>query len=478
MMNDYISSLQKIAQQIRQLEECIQTYHYIQNIMPLLSTIEFPLEELIDSIICSDTALLTIHYFHDYPNALPDDCISDYQLLNDYYAKNKCAQSIFNTPYTFTFKHLKKLWHSAILNNNLSDCTRDLDQLCRYLQSYYSCRYQLHPFNYQELLSQKYGEPFFCSYYIPLLNAKSLLKSKYPSFLQANTLVPLHVLNFSKEQALAFFTYFIQQSTFITACYHIDVEFHQQPSCLTRCTNYYKISLAPYQNFVASLFEFLSLYAQIYAEVLKRSTSQRTKETQCILYCFQFLPIITPHFARFLADFLYRSPQKRQKARKVIYHELLARYLWLRPNPLQLHSVNPLSIFLTKMIELEIEELWLNQNINSLQLPCCWNQLSNYYFKRSPSHQMEASLRMTQWLSADIGCPFEQLVSLLNIFNYTNFHSHTKQSYEDFLALFHNGTILEFVIPHSLSTQELTDDSPIKSFLILLKQLQQQVTKH
>lgn len=478
-MEDYISSLQKYANQIKKLESCAQTYQYIKTTTPLIEQIHFPFYELIDSISCCDSALLTIHHFQDYPDTLPEYCQKDYQLLSCYYAKNKCAHLIFNTPHTFAFQHLHHLWVTAIVNNDITNFARDLDHLRSYLQAYYGHYYHLHNFSYRDLLVHTYDENFVFSHLAPLLHSKILLKNNYQLFLQDNIQPQLHELNFTKQQALDFFNYFIQKSTFISSHYQIEIEFHKS-SRITRYQNIRKIILSPYQNFVSALFEFLSFYAQLYLEVLIEKSNFKnicTYNSQTIIYYFQFLPIITTDFARFIASFLYSTKKLIQKKYRTIYHELLAQYMRLRPNPLQLNTMNPLTLFMTKLIELEIEELWFNQEITSIQLPQMWNDLANDYFKRKPAHQMEASLRESQWLHSEIGRPFEQLVSLLHIFDYKSFHTDKENSYEKFLGILRNGEIMKFATPCCLNFQELIDDAQIKSFLILLQQLQQKVVK-
>lgn len=474
-----VSELRGLLDTMELIEELIHAYEVIEKNQ--LSYLEngFP-NDFMDKYMKSQSSMRIYQYFNEHLDKLSHSEQMKIQKISDYYLKDKYANKYFDQDFKVLQRELKEKWLES-LNPKLLEQSleQDLDMLRLFYSSYYAEKFHLFAPKYQDILCCLYGEDFVCSCCKQLKKQHEKIIHFYKSSLLSHN-IPTNAdvcdLIITQGQAAYFFNYFLNEIRTLIQPYKIKVEFKKKSKCVNIHQKFY-IHLSPYHSFSVSLFEFLGLFGEAYADILQSQVENELLEEQknyrihACRYYATLIPLFSIDFSRLIENYFWDINSAEE-----VYHTLLKNFLAIRRNPVSSSNMNIIQLFLIDMIGYELEEKWFDGEITSRELIDSWQEFIQEYFGKTSFNVYEIVLTIFQRLLEGVGISLVRIGIVLSTFEHGMLNEQYDHPFKTLLEYYRNHLLdrwspdLEFLTAHYIKEETL------QYFLFYFIQLYQQIS--
>ena len=458
-MQHTVSELRGLFDTLDLIEELSQKYEYFDKYQLDQRDNIFQFE-FMGKHLKSQNSQMIYQYFMNHIDELTLYEKKEIQKISDYYLREKYAKKYFAKNLKEAKDELKVKWLEC-LTPKLFELSfeEDLDNLRLFYSDYYSEKFHLHSPTYQEILLQIYGEDFVCSSCRQIKKHRDKVIQCYHSYFLSKkypTNADVCELNITQQQAISFFHFFLQQVNDIIKSYKISVEFSQR-ALIKKDNHKFSIYLSPYHSFSISLFEFLTLFGEVYFKIYSKNKKHEEYsfyQKEAFRYYTTLLPIISQDIAQMISNYFVEIGTTDE-----VFHILLNNFLALRRNPISLTNINVIQLFVIDMISYELEEKWFNGEISSRVLLDRWKEMIEEYFGYTSSNKFEITLRIFRLLLEDLGIPLLRLGITLSTFERGMLTTHYHHPFKSLLEHFRSQTLEqwlpngEFILPHRIKEE-------------------------
>lgn len=392
---------------------------------------------------------------------------AQYQRVYPLLLKSKLSMEHFNRPYHDYVRHFTTQWNQAIKENNIRDFCSQLDKHKYFLQEYFSILYGKKSMTHQEVLEHRFGSALTKHYSSQIQSYRKNYQNFYGKLKKGEDFSSdsQFLSALSQSEIAEILENQIQYFKQIFADFTIEIVFaeHHLPSIHQSDKCSYTIFLPKRFTFAQQLHTLLGYLAHVfypqYLEVQENevplwindlsSQSSISFMEAVLINHFQLLPVLSKDYLHRLSQDILRVSQAETKPKLTqLQVELLTQFLSLQKNPLDSTLSNPIQRILTLSVEHNVEELWFNDEITSQELAYYFQEEFQTFVAKKPSHHMEGSLRMKNWITGDLGNAFAMMAGFLSIFSNGLIDSRTNHNYSIFF--------------HHLQTNTLSDWKPTK----------------